>query len=257
MSLQGKVALVTGASRSSGIGAAVARALAGAGAEIFLTTYSPYDARVNGGSEPNAPVRLIAELGRWGIRASSLEVDLTQPDAPKRVFDEAEGHIGPVDILVNNAAVSMDADIDALTADVIDQHYFMNVRGMMLLCHEFVQRWRVNGKTDGGRIINLTSGQGVGPMPAELPYVASKGAVDAFTVSLSAALMPLGITVNAVDPGMTDTGWITDELRARFIAQHPAGRIGMPEDAARLIAWLASHDAAWITGQIVRSRGGL
>ena len=94
-------------------------------------------------------------------------------------------------------------------------------------------------------------------MPDELPYVATKGAVDALTISLSAALIGRGITVNAVDPGATDTGWMTPELKAQLSAQSPTGRIGLPEDAARLIAFLASDEAAWITGQIIHSRGGL
>ncbi len=257
MTLEGKVALITGASRSQGIGAAVARELAAKGANIFITTYSAYDARMDWGSEPNAPLRLVAELGRMGVQASILEIDLSQPEAPARTFDAAETHVGAVDILVNNAAVSINAGIDELSADLIDQHYLVNVRGMMLLCQEFVKRWQQHGKTEGGRIINLTSGQGIGAMPDELPYAATKGAVDAFTLSLSAGVMAYGITVNAIDPGITQTGWISEALQQQFVRQHPAGRVGTPADAAHLLGWLASEDASWVTGQIIRSRGGL
>ena len=93
-------------------------------------------------------------------------------------------------------------------------------------------------------------------MPDELAYAASKGAVEAFTVSLSPAVAPLGITVNAVNPGPTDTGWIDPDLARALLPKFPFGRLGAPEDAARLVAWLASDDAAWITGQIINSEGG-
>ncbi|HYP19306.1 MAG TPA: SDR family oxidoreductase, partial [Chloroflexia bacterium] len=92
--------------------------------------------------------------------------------------------------------------------------------------------------------------------PGKLAYVATKGALEAFTVTLSAEVAPSGITVNAVDPGPTDTGWVTDELREYLLPRFPMGRIGQPEDAARLIAFLASENAGWVTGQIIRSTGG-
>jgi 3-oxoacyl-[acyl-carrier protein] reductase len=94
-------------------------------------------------------------------------------------------------------------------------------------------------------------------MPGELAYVATKGAVEAFTISLSAEVAPLGITVNAVDPGITDTGWISPELKAKWSKESPMGRVGKPQDAARLVRFLASEDAGWITGQVIHSRGGL
>ena len=93
-------------------------------------------------------------------------------------------------------------------------------------------------------------------MPGELAYVASKGALEALTVSLADELAPLGITVNAVSPGVTDTGWITEELRAALLPRHPAGRLGTPEDAARLVAFLAGEGSGWITGQVLYSEGG-
>lgn len=108
----------------------------------------------------------------------------------------------------------------------------------------------------GGRIINLTSGQGKGPMPGNLAYAATKGAISFFTESLAAELAPLHITVNAVDPGPTDSGWMSDDVKNELLPQFPMGRIGLPEDAARLIAFLASDDSQWITGEIIHSRGG-
>jgi 3-oxoacyl-[acyl-carrier protein] reductase len=93
--------------------------------------------------------------------------------------------------------------------------------------------------------------------PNNLPYAATKGAVEAFTLSMSASLAGKGITVNAIDPGPTDSGWLSDELRAELLQRAPFGRVGTPDDAARLVLYLASSEAQWITGQVIRSRGGL
>lgn len=251
--LQGRVAIVTGASRRAGIGAAIARALAEAGARVFITYYQPYDVTTTGLADPEGPDALLDELRQITPQVAGMELDLARPDAAPALFDAAEKALGPVSILVNNATHSENDGIDALTAEGLDRHYAVNVRGMALLCAEFARRWR--GGT-GGRIINLSSGQGVGPMPGELAYAATKGAVEAFTVSLSAALASRGITVNAVDPGATDTGWMPPDLKAAIIAQSPMGRVGLPADAARLIRFLASDEAAWITGQVIHSRGG-
>ena len=253
-SLHGSIAIVTGASRKIGIGAAIARALAEIGADLFITYYRPYDATMPWGSAVQEAEALIDELRTMGVRAAGMELDLAQPDAASQLFDSVEKLLGPADILVNNATNSERDGVEALTADLLDRHYAVNVRGMMLLCAEFVRRFH---KAEGGRIINMSSGQGVGPMPGELAYVATKGAVEAFTLSLSAEVMGRGITVNAVDPGATDTGWMTPELQAQLFAQSPSGRIGLPEDAARLIRFLASAEAKWITGQTIHSRGGL
>jgi 3-oxoacyl-[acyl-carrier protein] reductase len=104
--------------------------------------------------------------------------------------------------------------------------------------------------------VNLISGQFLGPMPGELAYTASKGALQAFTVQLAAEVAPLGITVNAVGPGPNDTGWMDDALRAELLPRFPMGRIGRPEDAAALVAFLCSEDAGWVTGQVVHAEGG-
>jgi len=108
----------------------------------------------------------------------------------------------------------------------------------------------------GGRIISLTSGQGKVPMPGNLAYAATKGAISTFTECLAAEIAQHGITVNAIDPGPTDSGWMTEEIKQALLPGFPMGRIGLPDDAARLAAFLASEDARWITGQIIHSRGG-
>lgn len=252
------VALVTGASRLNGIGAAVARALAGAGHDLFITYYRPYDREEGVPAPGDEATRLLAQLQALGVNAAGREIDLADPAAPERVLAAAEAALGPVSVLVNNAAYSVRDGIEHLDAELLDRHYAVNVRAMALLCAAFVRRYRETRDAHAcGRIINLSSGQGVGPMPGELAYAASKGAVEAFTVSLSAEVAPLNVTVNAVDPGITDTGWIPDELHEQWRSEAPFGRVGMPNDAARLIRFLASADAGWITGQVIHSRGGL
>ncbi len=255
--LQGQTAVITGVSRKIGIGAAIARALAEVGCNIFTTYFRPYDATMPWGSQKNEALEIIEELQKMGVKAAGLELDLSQPTSPAKLFAVVKEQFGQANILVNNAAYSTSENIQALTNQSLDNHYAVNVRGMALLCQQFVQQFDEETWVENGRIINLSSGQSFSPMPDELGYIASKGAVEAFSLSLSAALARQGITVNAIDPGITDTGWIPDDLRQTFVAQAPMKRIGTPEDAARLVRFLASPEAGWITGQLIRSRGGL
>jgi 3-oxoacyl-[acyl-carrier protein] reductase len=251
--LRNRVALVTGATRRVGIGAAIARELAAAGADVLISFYRAYDATMPWGVARDEPEALIEELRQSGVRAEGCEIDLSQPDAPRALVERAYAVFGRLDILVNNAAHSETTTIDRLDAVALDRHYAVNLRATALLCAEFVRRI---SSDEGGRIINLTSGQGQHAMPDELAYAATKGAVDALTLSLSAALAPRRITVNAVDPGPTDTGWMPPPLKAALESRAPMGRVGLPRDAARLVCFLASTEAVWITRQIIRSRGG-
>lgn len=253
-SLDKKVALVTGVTRRKGIGAAIALSMARAGADVGMAYYRPYDRTMPWGVNDSEPEEIVSELRTIGVRAFGFEIDLSEPDGPRALFELVRERLGHVDILVNNAAYSTGLTVEEICAKALDRHYAVNLRAMMMLCAEFV-RSLPGGNT--GRIINLTSGQGLGPLPNELAYAATKGGVDAFTLSLSAAVARRGITVNAVDPGPTDTGWMSEKLRESLITNTLMGRLAMPLDAARLIVFLASEEGQWVTGQVIRSRGSI
>ncbi len=247
-----RVALVTGCSRSRGIGAAICRALAADGIDIFFTYWTAYDGTMPWGADTEGPAALSQELQQH-VRCASAEVDLSVSDAAEQLLDTAAAALGPLSILVNNATHSINDGYQTLDAATLDAHYAVNMRATMLLSTGFARRFTGSG---GGRIINLTSGQSLGPMTDELAYAATKGAIEAFTLSLSAGLAARGITVNAVNPGPNDSGWMTDAVREEVRGRSPSGRIGTPEDAARLVAFLASDAAAWVTGQVIHSEGG-
>jgi 3-oxoacyl-[acyl-carrier protein] reductase len=251
--LQGRVVLVTGAGRPQGIGAAICRAFAGQGCNIFFTVHTPYDRQIDS-DEPGTigAQRLADELCRQGVLAEFIEADLALPDCAERILNLVRERLGEPSILVNNAAYSARDGFESLDARGLDAHYAVNVRGPALLSVEFARRF--SGQS-GGRILYLTSGQDLGPMAGELAYAASKGAVSAFMRSLAKEVGSKGITVNAVDPGPTETGWMPPDLQARLIAQSALGRLGYPEDAARVIVFLASAAAEWISGETIHARG--
>lgn len=247
------VAVVTGVSRAQAIGAATTRLLAESGIAVLATGWHAYDDLAGAERTPGGISKLLEEIEAAGGSAAWIAADLADPASVPAILDEAEARFGTVSILVNNAAFSLRDGWDNLTADLLDAHYAVNLRAGALLTTEFARRWPGG---EGGRVINLTSGQFKGPMLGEIAYIASKGAIDAVTLTMSAELAPLGITVNAVGPGPTDTGWMTPELKAELLPKHPLGRLGMPEDIARLIAFLVSEQAGWITGQIIHTEGG-
>ena len=244
--LTGKIVLVTGG--NTGIGAATVRAFVAEQAHVCLVYYQM----------PQLAEALCVDATQRGARAIRYQADLGDPAIVPAIFEYVEHMLGPAHILINNAAHSAADSVATLTADSLDRHYAVNARATALLTAEFARRYQHAKLPAGaGRVINLSSGQSLTGMPGELGYVASKGAIEALTQTFALELAPFGITVNAVDPGITDTGWITSVQRAQFLAAAPFGRLGTPEDAARLIVFLASAEARWITGQLIRSRGGM
>jgi len=250
--LSGKLAIVTGASRRDGIGAATCRALGELGANIFFTHWRAFDAS-QPWSDPEGPAHLLAELRALGVRVEEMEADLSLAETPERVLAETRTRLGPPSILVNNAAYSARDGYERLDAAGLDAHYAVNLRGTALLAAGFARGYDGG---EGGRIVNLTSGQDLGPMVGELAYAATKAAIVAVTRTLAVELGPRGITVNAVNPGPTDTGWMDDELKRTLLPRFPLGRLGQPDDAARTISWLCGPDAAWVTGQVINTEGG-
>ena len=251
--MRGRVALVTGVGRKRGIASSVCRALAYRGAGVVFSYWRAYDHETPWAQEDDEPGALLGELRASGVEAEGVEVDLALPDSARLLLDAAEGSLGRPSILVNVAAYSARDGFEDLDAQALDAHYAVNVRAMALLSVEFARRYPGG---PGGRIVNFSSGQSLGPMPGELAYAATKGAIEAFTRTLAVEVGHKGITVNAVNPGPTDTGWISEELERELLPKFPLGRIGQPEDAARLVAFLASDEAAWITGQTINSEGG-
>ncbi|QOY34918.1 SDR family oxidoreductase [Anaerobacillus isosaccharinicus] len=251
--IKDKIAIITGASRLKGIGAAICRELAEAGYHIFFTYWTDYDKEMPWRIELDEPMKLKEELLQKGVKVSFMELDLSIHNAAQQLFNAVIEQLGFPDILINNAAYSTNNDFSSLTAEELDKHYMVNVRATTLLSIHFAQLF---SKKSGGRIVNLTSGQFQGPMPGELAYATTKGAVDALTITLSAELASLGITVNAINPGPTDTGWMTETIKKDLLPLFPAGRIGEPKDVAKTIKFLVSDEAEWITGQIIHSEGG-
>jgi 3-oxoacyl-[acyl-carrier protein] reductase len=233
--MNGATALVTGADNPRGIGRAVCHALAARGVTVACSVLP--------GSTAGEPE----------LRAVPIEADLSDPAAPEALLAAVEAFVGRPSILVNNAAHSTRDSYRDLDAATLDAHYAVNVRAPILLSCALA---RAHPPGEPGRIVTLTSGQSFGPMRGELAYTTTKAAVEMFSVQFSAEVAELGITVNAVGPGPNDTGWMDDELRAELLPRFPMGRIGRPEDAAKLIAFLCSDEAGWVTGQVIHAEGG-
>ena len=252
-----KTVLITGVSRKAGIGTSMAIRLASAGYNIFTTYYRPYDQDMPEWKKDDTDIQVIArEISKFPVKFSNYECDLSDIAQIAKIFDTVEKEIGPVYGLINNACFSIDTNIDSLTAELIDKHYYINVRAPMLLSQEFVKRYRQNKNYSQGRIITLTSGYVAEPNPGNLAYSATKAAMNRFTNSLSLEVAGLGITVNSVDPGPTDTGWMSRESKSEILKNAPMKRLGQPMDVANLIEFLISEKAQWVTGQIIHSRGG-
>lgn len=252
--LQDRVVVVTGASRRVGIGAALARRAAADGAAVLVHSWEPHDAEQPWGADEGGAAALVDELRRGGARAEHVAGDLADPSAPHALLAAAREALGHVDALVANHARSSAQRLEDLTAGELDLTSAVNVRATLLLAQAFAAQH--DDERPGGRLLWFTSGQHHGAMPEELPYIASKAALHELTRSLAVHLAPRRITVNCVDPGPVDTGYADAAARAAVAAASPSGRWGTPEDTARLVAWLLSDEAAWVTGQTIGSDGG-
>ncbi|MCL4105754.1 UNVERIFIED_CONTAM: hypothetical protein GTU68_028631 [Idotea baltica] len=182
-----------------------------------------------------------------------MQLDLSCEKSYDVLMETVKNKLGNPLILVNNATYSTETTIENLTGSELDKHYAVNLKATTLLTLQFIKRFAYE---KNGRIINLSSGQSLGQMPDEIAYAITKGAVETLTYTLSQEIASKGITINAVNPGPNDTGWIDGELRKKFMKKFPMKRIGQPEDTAKLIGFLVSEDAEWITGQIIHSEGG-
>ena len=248
--LAGRVALVTGASRRSAIGAAIVRRLVADGAAVLVHSWAAAD---GDRADVGGVDQLVDELRAAGGDLTHVSADLADPDAPARVLATARESFGGLDILVANHARSVRQSLEELTAAEVDLTYAVNTRATLLLVQGLAAQRRPG---PGGRVVLFTSGQYHGVMPAELPYIASKAALRELTPTLAAHLIGRGITVNCVNPGPNDTGYADEAAWAWVAGRNPGGRASTPQDTARLVGWLVGDEAAWVTGQVIASDGG-
>lgn len=238
-----RTGIVTGASR--GIGAAIARRLATDGFAVIVN----YAFGVTEAEE------LVAAIVAEGGQAYAAQADVSNPTAMRSLFDFAEATLGPVDVLVNNAGISRMAPLAQVTDEDYAQHVAVNLTGAFNGMREGARRLR-----DGGRIINLSTSIIGAYLPAHGVYVATKAAVEGLTHVLAKELGPRGVTVNAVAPGPIGTDLFvtgrSEQMIAGIVQQIPMGRLGTPDDVARVVSFLAGPDGAWVSGQVIRANGG-
>jgi len=243
------VVLITGVGRSIGIGAAIARCLVAQGWDVATTCWRAYDRRMPWGAGTSS-FGLVEELEQLGARSLEIEADLSDASEPARVFAAANAKLGPIRAMVVSHCDGVDAGILDTSVEDFDRVFAVNARATWLLIRAFAEQF--DGPHGSGRIVALTSDHTAG----NLAYGASKGAMDRIVVAAAAELADRGITANVVNPGPTDTGWMDDELKQAIVADTLAGRLGTPEDAANLVAFLCSAEGGWVNGQLIESDGG-
>ena len=200
-----------------------------------------------------AGIALRLKADGWGVATSDVAAadypcDLSAPDGPQTLMDGVNRDRGPVRALVLSHAHEEASGVLNTTAESFDRHVAVNARASMLLIAAFARQV----PSDGGAIVALTSDHTTG----NLPYGASKGALDRIVVSAARELGPMGISVNALNPGPIDTGWISEDLRSELLVQHPLGRLGEQSDIAAVVAFLVTRQGRWISGQLLHSDGG-
>lgn len=244
-SLQGKVALVTGASK--GIGAAVARELAARGAAVA----------VNYSGDKAGAEKVVADIKGAGGKAIAIQANLGDPSSIAPLVEKTAKEFGPINVLINNAGVYDFAPIDSVTPEHFHKQFNVNVLGLLLTTQEALKHF----DSKGGSIVNVGSVAAAG-VPTASVYSATKGAVDSITVALAGELGPKQIRVNSLNPGMIETegvhaaGFIGSDFHKKTEAETPLGRIGQPVDIATIAAFLASDDSYWVTGQLIKASGG-
>lgn len=249
--LRGTTALVTGGGR--GIGRGIARRLAADGALVA----------VHYGTDAASAARVVGEIERAGGRAFTVGADLAAPEHARVLwerFDAGLARLGAepgLDILVNNAGVARSNDLAETTEAEFDRVFAVNVRAPFFLIQQGLGRLR-----DNGRVINISSGVTRIAAPSMVTYSMTKGALNTLTLTLAKQLGARGITVNAVAPGIVDVdsnaAWLRDdpEQLAFWGSFSPFGRVGQPADIADVVAFLASPDSRWVTGQYIDATGG-
>lgn len=241
--LTGKVAIVTGSSK--GIGAGIAERLAADGAAVVVN-YS------RSAEDADVVVRRIAAAGG---RAVAVKADIAQPAQIQPLVDAALAHFGRLDILVNNAGVYKVDSLETLSAESFDEHFALNVRGLLLATQAAARVLPA-----GGVVVNISSGLAKSPYPVVHVYSATKGAVDTLTRSLAMELGPRAIRVVGIAPGFVKTEGNAESAKGMtdfLVGKTPLGRVGMPADIAAAVAFAVSDDAGWITGTTVDVSGGM
>jgi 3-oxoacyl-[acyl-carrier protein] reductase len=245
--LTGKVAIVTGASK--GIGAAISKAFAAAGASVI----------VNYSSSREGADKIVAEIVKRDGKAVAVHADVSKPADVKRLFAEAKKAFGRLDILVNNAAVYSFEPLEKVTEAEFHREFNTNVLGPILAIQEAIKEFG----PEGGSVINISSVVGENPPPNSVVYSATKGALETVTRVLAKELGARKIRVNTLSPGGTHTeGFVSSGLAGSdfekgLVSQTPLGRIGQPEDIAKVALFLASENSGWITGGNIKVSGGL
>ena len=229
--------MITGVGRSRGIGAAVAAALRDDGWKVLTAGWRGYDQRMPWGTDD--------------VPLADIEADLADPSTPARVLYRANEIFGPVSALIVCHCESVDSTILDTTVESFDRHFAINTRATWLLIKAFAEQFA--GAPGTGRVVAITSDH----TAFNMPYGASKAALDRIVLAAAVEFAALGITCNVINPGATDTGWMDEATETAVRARNLQARVGMPADCAQLVRFLCSPAGGWINNQLLHSDGGL